>query len=347
MSPEKTGNLDDGGMGGSLPDAPAKLQPIETVEENPNTGPTPFDDMPKDELHKMEKAVGVEKDKPAGAEPPPGGEPPPDTPPADEYASEAEWIKDLGLTFEKEYENIRDLVMDLHQGKKELERRYGDEHPLVDKINTMAKNLNTTPEAVVEAISNSLDPRRAAAPPEKMFDNFEKFLGQTQFEEDHAPDFYRTMAGALYSDIVAGLESRFGRLLNSYDSRFDEMQLDYQLDKVLGDPKHEGWKHRRNEIRSVLLDPAHASRRGKSDSIEWAMRYISAGEKPTSVEEKARQLTKEQIQKIEERKRKYYSEGPGRSPMTGKMPSEVRNFTREQLEAELKRLDREGISPVG
>jgi hypothetical protein len=345
---EETGNLKDGGMGGQLPETPAKLHPIETVDENPNTGPTPFDDMPKDELNRMAKEAGVDtsgETPPAEIEPPP--EKPPETSPEEEYDSEAEWIKDLGIAFDKEYDNIRDLVMDLHRGKKELEGRYGEEHPLVDKIQTMAKTLNTTPENVIEALSNSLDPRRSAGQPEKMFENFENLISQTQFEEPQAADFYRKIAGALSADIISQMESRFGRLLNKYDSDIDEMRLDYRLDKVLSEPKHESWKNRRNEIRSLLLDPAHSSKRGKSDAIEWAMRFISAGEKPASVEEKARKLSKEQIQAIEERKRKYYSEGPGRSPVAGKLPSDVRDFTREQLEAELKRLDRENVSPVG
>lgn len=350
--PEETGNLQDGGMGGALPETPAKLPPIETVDENPNTGPTPFDDMSKAELNRMQKAINpdTEPTKPEPTESPP--EVPPETPPEtpsseDEYASEAEWIKDLNIALDKEYDNIRDLVMDLHQGKKELERTFGEEHPLVDRIQTMAKNLNTTPENVIEAMSNALDPRRAAAPPEKMFENFENFIGKTEFEEPEHGTFYRQMAGALYADIVAGLESRFGRILNGYDNRFDEMALDYRLDKVLADPKHEGWKNRRNEIRSLLLDPAHDSKRNKSDAIEWAMRYITAGEKPKSVKEEVNKLTKEQLQEIEARKRKYYTEGPGRAPMASKLPPDTRNFTREQLEAELKRFDREGVSPVG
>jgi len=345
--------LKDGGMGGSLPATPTRIPPItELPIDSPNTGPTPFDSIETDELKVMEKELGI---KPPAR---PSGDSeiddlPPETSVDDEgYASEAEWIKDLNLGFEQQYDNVRDLVMDLHKKSLEFEKRYGAEHPIMDKLEKTARTLGVTPESLMDGLASSLDPRGQAMPQGHQFQNFEKFIadhsGDIDFQGENGRwgNYYRSMAGAIAADITSQIESRYGRLLNGYDTRIDELGLDYRLDQHLADPKRADWKKRRHEIRNTLLDPKHKEFLGKPNDIDWAMRFLGAGDKTETVEQRANRISKDKIQEIEARKRKYHTEGPGRSPMLGKTPTDVRQWTREQLEAQLKELDRRGVSPV-
>lgn len=299
---------DEGDPVGELP---AEFVPETTVIDNPpGTGDEPKAEgelYPDDFKPSGEK---VETEPSPDEAPAPGGEEQAPAPGADDfYKDDTELLKELDI----EGDNIRDVLLAQKQQIADADTSYNKISPQAKRLESLATKLGISPDDVLSSLE-TLDPRNAAAEGPQWGD-LDDFLAKNNVAAEHQP-FYKNLATALLNGIAPQIQGQFGRLLNSYDGRFDRVDFDRQVDRFLSKKDKDGnevnsdWNGRQEEIWQTLQD--NPKKLGKPNQIDWATRYIKAGETPKTVKKLASKEARERLQDIERKRREKSLESPGR-----------------------------------
>jgi hypothetical protein len=299
---------DEGDQAGGLP---AEVVPNTVIDQPPESGGK----KDEGELYPEDfDASGEKVGKPESDDTPaPGGEEQEpsllDKVKPEYYENDAELLAELDI----EGDNIRDVLVDMKQRLADGETSYNKISPQAKRLESFAEKVGLSPDDVLKSLEE-LDPRNAAAEGPQ-WGGLDDFFAKNNVEAEHQP-FYRNLATAMLNGIAPQIEARFGRLLNSYDGRFNRVDFDRQVDRFLAKKDKDGnevnsdWNGRQEEIWQTLKD--NPTKLGKPNAVDWATRFIKAGETPKTVKKLASKEAREKLQEIEANRRKRSLESPGR-----------------------------------
>lgn len=229
--------------------------------------------------------------------------------PANEQAesmTEAELLAELGL---QDYQDVRSAILDLKKQASTVQQSVGQYKPLLDKLNTISGELGMTPDMLIEALSGIDSAQVSQAPAGN------PHLNQFLQEVDESSRPYVTkLYGAIQQDMLEKFNGVLGKMANTFEGKLNRTNFEFQMMKFLGNPKNEQWNGRNDEIWQVLQENPRMI--GKPNAVDWATRFITAGQEPTSIDKRVNLKAKEIVQQVQARKKANYQEPAGRGAPT-------------------------------
>lgn len=340
---ESGGSVPEGGNEPIIVDAPAGTKPgstepsISKVGPDGKLNPQGLTEGMADELAKMEREL-KEGGHLKKSEMPEGEETPTGQTEDEFYQDVAEFAAAHGMRLDKDYASIEDMVLDMYNQRHSLQSEMSKHKPMIDKITKTAETLGIPLEQLPDLLA-SIDPR-ADAINTPAFENLNGVLSKYNFENDSYKQLYSDLGNAMMSDITNAVKGQMGRLLRSLDGRINDMDMNFQLYKFMQNDKNAHWRGRDNEILSTIKE--YPQWFGKSNAIDLATKLLSESTPQKTITKEAGKIAAEKLAEIEAKKKKFYSEGGGRTPQPGTRPKDISKWTKEQLEAEGQRLEKAG-----
>ena len=256
------------------------------------------------------------------------------------YDDVAEFAEANGLKLDKDYASVDELVRDLYDKSRNLETEVSTNNPIIDALTKSAEALGLPLEAIPEIIAG-LDPRGSAANA-PAFENLNQTLSKYSFDEN-GQQFYTDIGNAMMNDVMQAVKGQMGRALNSIDGKVDGISFDMQMNKFLKNDKNAMWRSREKEIRNTIKE--HPTLKGKPNAIDLATRLISDSPQK-QIAKTSKQIAADKIKAMQDKKKKFYTEGGGRTPQPGAIPTDPRKMNLRQIDATIDKLEAAGARVV-
>ena len=251
-----------------------------------------------------------------------------------EFMEEDELLEEMQMMGLGEYTDVRQALLAL----RDLKSSTNKEHQVITRLTEVAKNLNVSPEDIIESIA-TLNPREMGTQGPQ-YQNIDKALSKYDTDENSGK-FYRDITNAMLEDISPAIAGQFARVFNGLEGKYSDLAMDFKLLKFTSNPKNTGWSGRENEIKEALhLNPKFND---KPNAIDLATKWINFNSESASSKKQISIGVKEKLQKLRENKRKGFVDAPGRGTPHGKKPKEMTQADREAI---MDDADKRGISLI-